>query len=307
MPFVETRDHVRLFYIDAGAGMPIVFVSSAWLNSRMWEHQIPELVDRGFRCIAYDRRGHGQSDWSWNGYDYGTLADDLASLVDHLDLRRVVFVSHSAGAGEVVKYITQHGTERVASIALVSATTPFPMKTPDNPEGIDRSLMEADLALRTRDRPKWFADNAVGFFGIGAPGVAVSPEFVQHMIRECLTCSARATSEFFLTSFTSDLRDDLTAITVPTLVIHGDRDVQAPIEICGRRTVELVKGSRYLVYENAAHGLFLTHAKRLNADLVAFASRVAADLNAEGHAGAASHARTSPDATTDASSGGRRV
>jgi non-heme chloroperoxidase len=276
MPYVETPDRTRLFYIDAGAGTPIVLVSSAWLNSRMWEHQIPALVARGFRCI-YDRRGHGRSDWSWSGYDYDTLADDLACVIDHLGLRHVAFVSHSAGAGEVVRYITRYGTERVGGIALVSPTTPFPMKRADNPAGIDRSLMEADLALRTADRPKWFADNAVGFFGIGLPGVTVSPESVQHMIRECLTCSARATAEFFLTSFTSDLRDELRAVTVPALIIHGDHDVQAPIDICGRKTAELVKGSTHEVYENAAHALFFTHAQRLNADLIAFLRKLSVD------------------------------
>jgi non-heme chloroperoxidase len=270
MPYIETRDRTRLFYTDAGAGTPIVLVASAWLNSRMWEHQIPALVDQGFRCIAYDRRGHGQSDWSWSGYDYDTLTDDLSAVIDHLGLRTVGLVSHSAGAGEVVRYVTRHGAKRVRGIALVSATTPFPMKTADNPDGIDRSLMEADFALRTADRPKWFTDNASGFFGLGLPGVTVSPEFAQHIVRECLTCSARATAEFFLTSFTTDLREELRSTNVPALIIHGDRDVQAPIELCGRKTAALVKNSTYKVYQNAAHGLFFTHEQRLNADLMTF-------------------------------------
>jgi non-heme chloroperoxidase len=276
MPYLETSDRTRLFYMDAGSGPPIVLVASAWLNSRMWEHQIPALVAQGFRCVAYDRRGHGQSDGSWNGYDYDTLADDLSSVIDHLGLRSFGLVSHSAGAGEVVRYVTRYGPQRVRGIALVSATTPFPMKTADNPDAIDRSLMEADFALRTADRPKWFTDNANGFFGIGLPGISVSPEFVQHMVRECLTCSARATAEFFLTSFTSDFRDELRAIEVPALIIHGDRDVQAPIGICGRKTAELVRNSTYKVYESAAHALFFTHAQRLNTDLITFLSALSA-------------------------------
>src|SRR5262245_19479180 len=139
MPFVSTPDNTRLFYTDGGRGNPMVFVSSAWMDSRMWEFQIPYLVDRGFRCIAYDRRGHGRSDCAWDGYDYDTLADDLAALLDHLDLRDATLVAHSMGGGEVIRYLARHGAGRVARIALVATTTPFPMKTSDNPDGIDPS------------------------------------------------------------------------------------------------------------------------------------------------------------------------
>jgi non-heme chloroperoxidase len=272
MPFVETKDGTRLYYLDGGArrGKPVLFVASAWLSSRMWEFQLPYLVGQGLRCVACDRRGHGRSDWPWSGYDYDTLADDLAMLLETLDLRDVTLVAHSAGGGEVVRYLTRHGSDRVARIALVSATTPFPMKTESNPDGIDRAFMEADMAVRTADRPKWFADNADGFFGVGLPGVVVSPEFVQFVIGQCLDCSAKATMDIFLTGFSTDLRDELRAITVPTLIIHGDHDVQAPLEICGRKTAQLVPQNRLVIYENAAHGLFVTHAERLNADLLQF-------------------------------------
>jgi len=271
MPYLQTRDHTRLFYTDGGTGRPMVFVASAWLDSRMWEFQTPYLVDQGFRCIAYDRRGHGRSDWSWDGYDYDTLADDLGALLDHVDLQDVTLVSHSAGSGEIVRYLTRHGAARVARIALVSGTTPSLMKREDNPEGIDTALMQADLAARTADRPKWYAENAVGFFGAGLPGVRVSAEFTEFVIRQCLDCSARAAVEFFLTGFTADLREELRTIDVPALIVHGDRDIQAPLELCGRRTARLVPRGTLRLYENAAHGLFMTHADRLNADLVAFA------------------------------------
>jgi non-heme chloroperoxidase len=270
MPYVHTRDNTRLFYIDTHVGRPIVFIASAWLNSRMWEFQIPYFVDQGFRCVAYDRRGHGRSDWLWTGYDYDTLSDDLDALVNHLELRDFILVGHSAGAGEVVRYVTRYGIDRLAATALISGTTPFPMKTADNPEGIDRALMEADLEVRTRDRAKWFADNADGFFGIGLPGVTVSPEWREHMIRECLTCSPHATRAFFLTGFTSDLREDLRRLSVPTLIVHGTHDMQAPVTLCGERTAKLIPASDFRVYENAAHGLFITHADRLNRDLHMF-------------------------------------
>jgi pimeloyl-ACP methyl ester carboxylesterase len=271
VPYVQTCDHTRLFYTDGGTGKPIVFVASAWLDSRMWEFQVPYLVDHGFRCIAYDRRGHGRSDWPWDGYDYDTLADDLAALLDHLDLHDLMLVSHSAGAGEIVQYLARHGSARVARIAIVSGTTPGLMKRGDNLEGIDIELVRADLAMRTADRPKWFAENAGDFFGAGLPGIRVSTEFTEFVIRQCLDCSARATVQFFMTGFTSDLRDQLRAIQVPALIVHGDRDIQAPLELCGQKTAQLVQRGTLRVYENAAHGLFLTHADRLNADLLAFA------------------------------------
>ena len=272
MPYIQTRDRTSLFYTDAGAGRPMVFVASAWLDSRMWEFQIPYLVDHGLRCIAYDRRGHGRSDTSWDGYDYDTLADDLGMLIDRLDLRDLTLVSHSAGSGEIVRYLTRHGSARIARIAIVSGTTPCLMRRTDNPDGIDLGLVEADLATLTADRPKWFADNAAGFFGVGLPGIRVSPEFSEFVIRQCLDCSARATVQFFLTGFTSDLRDELRALDVPALIVHGDRDIQAPLDLCGHKTGRLLQRSTLRVYENAAHGLFLTHADRLNADLLAFAS-----------------------------------
>ena len=271
MPYIRTRDRMRLFYTDGGTGKPIVFVASAWLDSRMWEFQIPYLVAHGFRCIAYDRRGHGRSDSSWDGYDYDTLADDLAALVDHLDLRGLTLVSHSAGSGEIVRYLARHGAARVAKVAIVSGTTPCLMKREDNPDGIDIELVKADLAARTADRPKWFAENAAGFFGAHLPGVRVSPEFAEFMIRQCLDCSARATVQFFLTGFTSDLREQLRTIDVPALIVHGDRDIQAPFELCGHQTARLLKRSTLRVYDHAAHGLFVTHADQLNADLLAFA------------------------------------
>lgn len=182
--------------------------------------------------------------------------------------REASLVAHSMGAGEAVRYLTRHDAARVSRMALVCGTTPFPMKTPDNPEAIDRALMEADMAVRTADRPKWFSANADAFFGVGLPGISVSPEFVQYMIRQCLDCSARAAAAVFLTGFTSDLRSELQAIPVPTLIMHGDHDAQAAL--CGRKAARLIPDNTLLVYENAAHGLFVTHAERLTADLLSF-------------------------------------
>jgi pimeloyl-ACP methyl ester carboxylesterase len=176
----------------------------------------------------------------------------------------------------VVRYVSRFGVGRVAAVALVSGTTPFPMRTPDNPEGIDRALIEADLTTRTRDRAKWFADNADGFFGIGLPGIVVSAELREHTIRECLSCSAHATRAFFLPGFTSDLRQDLRRVSVPALIVHGTHDVQAPFAVCGQRTATLIPGSELRAYNHAAHGLFITHADQLNSDLHTFVRAVGA-------------------------------
>jgi non-heme chloroperoxidase len=270
MPNLKTHDGVELFYTDGGKGKPIVFVASAWLSSRMWEFQMPFFVARGFRCVAYDRRGHGRSDETWDGYDYDTLAGDLSSLLEQLDIHDATLVGHSAGCGEIVRYLNRYGSSRIQRIVLAGGTTPFPMKTADNSVGIDRPLMEADMAARTGDRAKWYADNADGFFGIGLPGVAVSREKVEFMIQQCLECSARAAAAFFLTAFTTDLREDLKAIKLPALVIHGAHDAQAPLSLSGQRTAELLPHSELRIYENAAHGLFMTHADRFNADVLAF-------------------------------------
>ena len=270
MPIVEAKDGTRLYFVDGGHGKPVVFVSSAWLSSEMWVYQFPYLVDHGMRCVAYDRRGHGRSDWTWDGYDCDTLADDLAALLDHLGIREATLVGHSAGCGEVVRYLTRHGTDRVSRIALISGSTPFPMKTDDNPDGVDRVLMQAGVDERTADRPRWFAENADGFFGVDLPGVSVTPEMSQFMIQQCLDCSARATYAFFVSGFTTDFRAEMRAIDLPTLIIHGDKDRQAPIDICGRKSAQLIPNNRFLVYDNAAHGMFITHAGRLNADLLEF-------------------------------------
>ena len=271
MPFFETSDGTSLHYEDGGCGRPVVLVASAWLSSRMWEYQVPHLVGRGLRCVAYDRRGHGRSDSPWDGYDYDTLAEDLAALLEHLDLRGVTLVAHSAGGGEVVRYLTRHGAGRVARIALVSATTPFPMKTRDNPDGVDRALMEADLAARTADRPRWLADNADGFFGVGLPGVSVSPELAQFMIRQMPGLLGAGRGRV--------LPHRLHHRPAPRAA-EADRpdpdrprrpgSCRRPSTSAAARPPASCRSSKLIVYENAAHGLFVTHAKRLNADLVEF-------------------------------------
>ncbi len=266
-PRIETRDGTRLYYKDWG--MPreraVVFVSSWTLGADMWQYQMLPLVARGLRCVAYDRRGHGRSDPPSEGYDFDTLADDLSMLLETLDLHRVTLVGHSMGAGEIVRMLSRHGTGRVARIALLSPITPFLLQTPDNPDGVPQAAFEAVRASWLRDFPKWLDDNARPF---------VVPETSDAMIGWVkglmLQCSLRAALQSHVALTETDFRDDLRAIRVPTLIVHGDKDASAPLPLTGQRSAALIPNSSLQVYEGAPHGLFITHMDRLNADLLAF-------------------------------------
>jgi non-heme chloroperoxidase len=268
MPFLETPDHATLFCKDWGAGKPVVFVHSWALNSDMWQYQMIHLCGQSLRCIAYDQRGHGRSSQPGHGYEYDTLADDLASLLERLDLREVTLVGHSMGCGEIVRYLSRHGSSRVVRAVFIGTATPFALKTADNPDGVDKAVIDKLRALWVKDFPKWLGDNARPFF---VP--ETSPEMVQWVVGMCLQASLKALVDCHHAINETDFRAELAAMTVPTLVIHGDADVSEPIEQRGRRTAQLIPGSQFKVYEGAPHGLMFTHMDRLNADLLAFIQR----------------------------------
>ncbi len=269
MPYVEGSGGTSLFYTDWGQGKPVVFVAGAWLSSSSWEFQMLPLSEQGLRCIAFDKRGHGRSDWVGHGFDYDTLADDLAALLDHLGLREVTLVAHSMGSGEVIRYLSRHGQDRVSRVVLIGATAPLLMRTEDNPEGIDRAAFQALLAERSQDRPRWMAQNAQAFFATHL-GNHISAELMEWTVRQCLDCSAKAAVEVVGTGYSTDLRKEAAALQVPVLIIHGDADASAPITLCGRRLAQLVPDNRYKEYPRAGHGVFITHAERLNQDLLDF-------------------------------------
>ncbi|MER6468074.1 alpha/beta fold hydrolase [Streptomyces collinus] len=274
MPHLTTRDGTRLHYSDWGDGRPVVLLGAAMADSRMWEFQAPFLAGHGLRCVTYDRRGSGRSDIPWNGYDYDTLAGDLADLLDHLDLGDAVLVGYAVGGGECVRYLSRYGTARVAKLALVASTTPFLMRAPDHPDGLEPELFDqVEEAIRT-DRAAWLAALTWPFFA-GRPDpdpddLPISRELADWLIGMCRNTSPRAGTEIYRTLFSTDQRAETAAVTVPTLVIHGTADLAAPYPLCGPRTAELIPDSTFLTYEGAAHGLFATHAERLNADLLAF-------------------------------------
>ncbi|MGW2628989.1 alpha/beta fold hydrolase [Streptomyces chattanoogensis] len=269
MPYFEGSDRTSLFYTDWGQGKPVVFVSGAWLSSSSWEFQMLPLSERGLRCVAFDKRGHGRSDWVGHGFDYDTLADDLAALLDHLDLREVTLVAHSMGGGEVIRYLSRHGYDRVSRVVLISVTAPLMVWAPDNPEGVDRTVFDALLAERTRDRPRWMAQNAQAFFATHL-GNKISSELIEWTVQRCLDCSAKAAVEVIKTGCCTDLREEAAALQVPTLIIHGDADASALIELTGRRLERLVPDNTYKEYAGAGHGIFMTHADALNQDLLDF-------------------------------------
>ncbi len=263
---IRTPDGVGLFHRDWGDGPPVVFVASWSLPSDSWAYPMLALSEAGFRCIAYDRRGHGRSDDPGRGFDFDTLADDLAAVMEALDLRGATLVGFSMGAGEVVHYLTRHGAGRVARVVLIGATTPMLVRASDNPGGVDPAVFEAfrrDSLMR--DFPGWIDDSMVPFV------TPETPSGLRNWVRDmALRTSAKALLDCNRTLTTADFRAELQTITVPTLVMHGEHDATCPIELTGRPTAALVPGARLAIYEGAPHGLFLTHLRRLNADLLAF-------------------------------------
>ncbi|MFI0711019.1 alpha/beta fold hydrolase [Streptomyces inhibens] len=267
--FFETHDGTRLFYEDYGRGETIVFVASAMLNTDMWEYQIPFFAERGFRCVAFDRRGHGRSDRPSAGYDVDSTADDLAALMAHLDLRDVTLVGHSLGGAEIARYLARHGSERVTRAVFIAAMLPFLKQTDDNPHGLPEAALAAAMAEIRADRPKWLARQAQAFFATHL-GNEVSPALMDHTMAQCLSASPWATFQVQREALHTDHRAGLREIGIPTLVVHGAADFSAPVEVTGRRTAELIPGTTYKEYPTAGHGIYASHHAQLNADLLEF-------------------------------------
>ena len=268
--WIEAGDGTHLFFRDWGAGQPVLFAAPWGLNTDWWEYQMSYLSAHGLRCVGYDRRGHGRSGEPASGYDFDTLADDMAAVFDQLDLRNVTLVGQSMGCGEIVRYLSRHGRGSVARVVLVSTITPFIMRTPDNPDGIDEATLEQTPAMLSMDRAHAIAAAVPSFFG--EPMNKVSPATAEWWVRMMVDrCSLKIMIDLQRMFTRTDFRPELRAMTTPTLLIHGDHDVSTPIALTGRKTAELIAGCHLKVYENAAHGLPITHKDRLNGDLLEFA------------------------------------
>jgi non-heme chloroperoxidase len=262
MPYTTTSDGTSLFYRDWGTGEPVLFCPAWGLSSVEFQYQMTHLVDNGLRAVSFDRRGHGRSDDPGRGYDFDTLADDLAAVIEHLDLHGVTLVGHSMAGGEIVRYLTRHGAERVRRVALIGAVLPSLGVDPADAEAVRRSWR--------RDFGAWLADNADAYLGVGLPGCEVSPLLRTWTLNDLLSTSLQAAIACNEALTAADFTAELRMIEVPTLIIHGDHDASIPVEIGGYRQAELIGDSKLVVYENAPHGLYLTHVERLNRDLLEF-------------------------------------
>jgi non-heme chloroperoxidase len=266
LPFIAAKDATALYYKDWGSGRNVVFASSWGMNSDMWQYQMTPMVSQGFRCVAYDRRGHGRSMQPSHGYDYDTLADDLGALIEQLDLHEATLVGHSMAGGEIVRYLTRHGAGRIRRIVLVAPTTPFILKTPDNPDGVPREAFDHARAQWSADFPKWLADNAGPFF------VADTSQAMMDWVLHLMTLtSLKALLDCNRAFVETDFRAELPKISVPTLIVQGDKDASTPLDLTGRKTAKLIPGAQLKVYEGAPHGLMFTHINRFNRDLMEFA------------------------------------
>ncbi|UTY60615.1 alpha/beta hydrolase [Massilia sp. erpn] len=273
MGTITTRDGVELYYKDWGPrnGQPIVF-SHGWpLNSDSWESQMIFLASQGYRCIAHDRRGHGRSSQPWDGNDMDHYADDLAQVIEHLDLKNAVLFGFSTGGGEVARYIGRHGSKRVAKAGLISAVPPQMLKTANNPGGLPMSVFDGIRAGSLADRAQLYLDIAGGpFFGFNRPGAKVSQGLINSWWAQGMQAGHKNTFDCIKAFSETDFTEDLKKIDVPTLIVHGDDDQIVPIDAAGRAAAKLVKKSTLLVYPGAPHGLTDTHKDKLNADMLTF-------------------------------------
>ena len=270
MSTITTKDGTAIYYNDWGSGHPVVF-SHGWpLSCDAWEKQMVFLASKGYRCIAHDRRGHGRSSQPWNGNEMDTYADDLSELIESLDLTGATLVGHSAGGGEIARYIGRHGAKRVAKAVLVSAVPPLMLKTHANPGGLPIETFDAIRAGVAADRSQFYKDLSMSFYGINRPGAKVSQGIrdvfwfraMQGGLKNQLDC---------ITAFSeTDFTEDLKKIDVPTLIIHGDDDQIVPIGASAHAASKLIKNATLKVYPGGSHGLADTHVGRLNADLLAF-------------------------------------
>ncbi|HSU51751.1 MAG TPA: alpha/beta hydrolase [Segetibacter sp.] len=266
----STGEEVQLSYKDYGQGKPIVLIHGWPLSKEMWEYQIDDLVSAGFRVIKYDRRGFGKSSKPWNDYDYDALTADLHSIMETLDLKDATLVGFSMGGGEAVRYISKYGSDRVSKLVLISAVTPYLQKAQDNPDGVPGEVFEEMMKQMKKDRIAFLDDFGKTFFGVNLINHPVSAPLLEYYRMLASVAAPRATQQCAVAFASTDFRNDLKQVKVPTLIIHGDADKTVPIEASGNRTAKMIPGATYKVYEGAPHGLFYTHREKLNEDLISF-------------------------------------
>ncbi len=273
MPTITVKDGTEIYYKDWGKGQPVVF-SHGWpLSADAWEDQMMFLADRGYRCIAHDRRGHGRSSQPWNGNEMDTYADDLAALVEALDLNDAIHVGHSTGGGEVARYIGRQGTKRVAKAVLIGAVPPLMLKTPANPGGLPMEIFDQQRAAVQADRSQFFKDLSAPFYGANRTGAKVSQGLRDSFWLQGMQCGFKAAYDCIKVFSETDFTEDLKKFDVPTLILHGDDDQIVPIGASALHSSKLVKGATLRIIPGAPHGMCSTLKDQINAELLAFLQR----------------------------------
>ncbi len=268
--YIPTSDGTKIYTRDYGTGKPVILIHGWPLTGEMWEYQIQELVDNGNRVIAYDRRGFGHSSKMWNGYDYDTLTDDLSTVIETLNLSDITLVGFSMGAGEVARYFSKHGGKGVSKAVIISGSTPFMLKTPDNEKGVPQEEFDKMVKGIKDDRIGFLDDFGKDFFGMSLINHPLSTPLLDYYRMLCSIASPRATLKCAESFSSTDMRAEMPKINVPAMVIHGGDDKIVPIEVGGEQSAHMIPDCRYLVYEGAPHGLFYTHKEVLNKDLIGF-------------------------------------
>ena len=267
---VVTKDGTQIFYKDWGSGQPVVF-SHGWpLNADAWDDQAKFVADNGYRAVAHDRRGGGRSGQPWNGNELDTYADDLAEVIEALDLHDIVLVGHSTGGGEVTRYMGRHGTGRVAKAVLLGAIPPLMLKTEANPEGLPIEAFDEIRAGDAGDRSQYYKDLSAAFYGANRPGSTVSQGVRDAFWWMSMQVGLKGAYDCIKAFSETDLTEDCKRIDVPTLIVHGDDDQIVPIVASAMKSSKLIKDSQLKVYPGAPHGISTTHKDEFNADLLAF-------------------------------------
>ncbi len=275
MTYITTDDNTKLYVKEYdGGGRPVILLHGFPLSADSWEDQAVAFAEAGFRVIAYDRRGFGRSEQTWNGYDYDSLTDDLAAVIKETKATDATLAGFSMGGGEVARYMSRYKGQNVAQAALVSSVVPFMLKTENNPNGTDKSVFEDMLKQIRADRAAFFAAFFKDFYGIGYITQPISDEIIEASWIVAMQSSLRATIECVKSFGATDFRPDLAAFNVPTLIIHGTGDKTVPIDAAGRAAAQGIANSRLLEYDDAPHGLLATHKDQVTAELLAFLSEV---------------------------------
>ncbi|MES3007026.1 MAG: alpha/beta hydrolase [Pseudomonadota bacterium] len=270
MTYVTTKDKTKLYVKDWGTGQPVILLHGWPLSADSWDDQAMAIAEAGYRAVAYDRRGFGRSSQPWSGYDYDTLSDDLAAVIEHTGASNAIIVGFSMGGGEVARYMSRHGGKSVAKAALIASVVPFRLKTKDNPLGTEQEAFDKTAKALKEDRAKFFTEFFRKFFGADAPGNSVSDELLSSMHNIAMQGSLKATLECLKSFSTTDFRGDLAHFKVPTLILHGTEDKTVPIEASARLATKGISQSTLIEYKGAPHGLFATHKEKLTKDLLAF-------------------------------------